>query len=127
MYSNAARAYFQTKVKTTTKEDLVVQLYEAAVKFLEQAKEKIIEKDYIAKGERIDKALLIIGELNSSLNAEKGGEIAQHLHAFYANCQARILMASLKLDIEKLDEVINMLKQVASAFAEVNRKQKNPQ
>lgn len=127
MYSNAARAYFQTKVKTTTKEDLVVQLYEAAIKFLEQAKERIREKDYIAKGERIDRALMIIGELNSSLNAEKGGEVAKNLHAFYANCQARLLNASLKLDIEKIDEVINMLRQVSSAFAEVSRNHKNMQ
>ncbi len=127
MYSNAARAYFQTKVKTTNKEDLVVQLYEAAIKFLEQAKERIREKDYIAKGERIDRALMIIGELNSSLNLEKGGEVANNLHAFYANCQARLLNASLKLDIEKIDEVIDMLRQVSSAFAEVSRKQKNMQ
>lgn len=127
MYSNAARAYFQTKVKTTTKEDLVVQLYEAAIKFLEQAKERIREKDYIAKGERIDRALMIIGELNSSLNAEKDGEVAKNLHAFYANCQARLLNASLKLDIEKIDEVINMLRQASSAFAEVSRNHKNMQ
>ncbi len=124
MYSNAARAYFNTKVSTTTQEEIVVLLYEAAIKFLEQAKIKIREKDYQEKGNSISKALDIIAELDASLNAEKGGELAQNLHAMYMFCQTRLLMANLKMDITIIDEVINMLKGVGSAFAEIINSQK---
>lgn len=124
MYSNAARAYFSTKVNTTSQEELVVMLFEAAIKFLEQAKIKIEEKDYQEKGNAISKTLDIIAELDSSLNTERGGEVAQNLHALYQFCQSRLLMANLKMDVKIIDEVIGMLKQVGSAFAEVIQSQK---
>lgn len=124
MYSNAARAYFSTKVNTTSQEELVVMLFEAAIKFLEQAKIKIEEKDYQEKGNSISKALDIIAELDSSLNSEKGGEVAQNLHTLYLFCQSRLLMANLKMDVKIIDEVIGMLKQVGSAFAEIIQSQK---
>ncbi|RQD63121.1 MAG: flagellar export chaperone FliS [Desulfonatronovibrio sp. MSAO_Bac4] len=124
MYSNAARAYFSTKVNTTSQEELVVMLFEAAIKFLEQAKIKIEEKDYQEKGNAISKTLDIIAELDSSLNTERGGEVAQNLHALYQFCQSRLLMANLKMDVQIIDEVIGMLKEVGSAFAEVIQSQK---
>ncbi|MFN2269000.1 MAG: flagellar export chaperone FliS [Desulfonatronovibrio sp.] len=119
MYSNAARAYFSTKVNTTSQEELVVMLFEAAIKFLEQAKIQIKAKDYQEKGNSISKALDIIAELDSSLNSQRGGEVAENLHALYQMCQSRLLMANLKMDIEKIDDVIGMLKEVGSAFAQI--------
>ncbi|MFP4083305.1 MAG: flagellar export chaperone FliS [Desulfonatronovibrio sp.] len=124
MYSNAARAYFNTKVTTTTQEEIVVLLYEAAIKFLGQAKIKIKEKDYQEKGNLISKALDIIAELDASLNVDKGGELAQNLHSLYLFCQTRLLMANLKMDTSIIDEVIEMLRSVGSAFAEINNSQK---
>ncbi len=124
MHSSAARAYFSTKVNTTSREEIVVLLYEAAIKFLEQAKIKIREKDYQEKGNAISKALDIISELDSSLNVEKGGDLAQNLHSMYLFCQSRLLMANLKMDIQIIDEVISMLKGVGSAFAEIINSQK---
>lgn len=124
MYSNAARAYFNTKVTTTTQEEIVVLLYEAAIKFLGQAKIKIQEKDYQEKGNLISKVLDIIAELDSSLNVDKGGELAQNLHALYLFCQSRLLMANLKMDPQIIDEVIEMLKSVGSAFAEISNSKK---
>ncbi|WP_035243876.1 flagellar export chaperone FliS [Desulfonatronovibrio hydrogenovorans] len=119
MYSSAAKAYFKTKVNTTSQEEIVVLLFEAAIKFLEQSKIKIQEKDFQEKGNLISKALDVIAELDASLNAEKGGELAQNLHALYLFCQSRLLMANLKMDTEIIDEVITMLKKIGSAFAEI--------
>ncbi|WP_457571513.1 flagellar export chaperone FliS [Desulfovulcanus sp.] len=121
---SAARAYLQTKVNTTTQEELVVLLFEAAIKFLQQAKEKIKENDFAEKGILISKALDIISELDASLNPEKGGEIAKNLHSLYFYCQTRLLIANLKLDCGIIDEVIDILKKIGSAFAEIIQKNK---
>lgn len=126
MYSAAAKAYFNTKVTTTTQEDIVVLLFEGAIKFLEQAKMLIQEKNYQDKGNAITRALDILAELDGSLNVEKGGEMAQNLHAIYLFCQSRLLMANLRMDTEIIDEVIGMLKTVGSAFGEISKSKKNP-
>jgi flagellar protein FliS len=119
MQYNAAQAYLKTQVTTTSQEELVVMLYDAAIKFLTRAKIKISEKDMAQKGILISKALDIIAELDGSLNAKQGGELAKNLHTMYAYCNARLLKANIKLDTEIIDEVIHILSEFRSAFAEI--------
>ncbi len=119
MQYNAAQAYFKTQVTTTTQEELVIMLYDAAIKFLTRAKIKIEEKDMAQKGILISKALDIIAELDGSLNVKHGGELAQNLHSMYFYCNARLLKANIKLDTAIIDEVIHILSEFRSAFAEI--------
>lgn len=119
---SAARSYFQTQVTTTTQGDLLIMLFDAALKFLRQAKEKIEEKDYAKKGILISKALDILSELQGSLNAQKGGELADRLQKLYFFCSARLLAANLKMDVAKIDEVVHILTGLREAFFEANGK-----
>lgn len=119
----AAQAYFQTQVSTTSQGELLLMLYDGAVKFLRQAQAKIIEKDYAKKGILISKALDIIAELDGSLNAQKGGEIAQNLHNLYFYCNTRLLMANMNMDTALVDEVIDILAGLRSAYSEIIEKQ----
>lgn len=122
----AAHAYRQTQVNTATPGHLVVMLYDGAITFLEQAKERIQARDYAQKGILISQALDIIAELDSSLNAERGGEIAQNLHKLYMYCNTRLLQANLKMDTSLVDEVIGILDSFRSAFAEIASTQVPP-
>ena len=114
------QSYFQTKVTTTSRGDVLIMLYDGAIKFLQQAKEKIIAKDPAAKGILISKALDIINELDSTLNAEKGGDLVENLHNLYFFCNARLLMANLKMDATLIDQVIKILTGLRAAYAEIN-------
>ena len=122
----AAHAYRQTQVNTATPGHLVVMLYDGAITFLEQAKERIQARDYAKKGILISQALDIIAELDGSLNVEKGGEIAQNLHKLYIYCNTRLLQANLKMDTTLVDEVIGILDSFRSAFAEISNTQVPP-
>ena len=116
---NAAKTYFQTQVSTVGQGELLILLYDGALKFLNQAKEKIGQKDYGAKGIAISKALDIIAELDSTLNPEAGGELVENLHQLYFICSMRLLKANLKMDIELIDSVIAVLEGLRSAYAEI--------
>lgn len=117
---SAARTYFQTQVATTTQGDLLIMLFDAALKFLRQAKEKIEEKNYAQKGILISKALDILSELQGTLNTQKGGELADRLQKLYFFCSTRLLAANLKMDITKIDEVMHILTGLREAFYEAN-------
>ncbi|MEA5090806.1 flagellar export chaperone FliS [Solidesulfovibrio sp.] len=119
---SAARSYFQTQVSTTTQGDLLIMLFDAALKFLRQAKEKIAARDYAQKGILISKALDILSELQSTLNAQKGGELADRLQKLYFFCSTRLLAANLNLDVAKIDEVMHILTGLREAFNEANAK-----
>ncbi len=115
----AAQAYFQTQVNTTSQGQLLVLLYDGAIKFLKQAKVKIDEKDYAQKGILISKAIDVIAELAGSLNVQKGGDLAENLHKLYFYCNTKLLQANMKMDTGLIDEVITILTSLRGAFAEV--------
>jgi flagellar protein FliS len=121
MYNAAARAYLQTQVTTTKPGDVIVLLYEGALKFLAQAKVKMAEGDPEAKGILLSKAIDIISELDASLNMQKGGELGENLHKLYFYCNTRLLQANLKLDPKLIDEVATILSSLKSAFEEISQ------
>lgn len=116
---NAAKTYFQTQFTTMGQGEVLLLLYDGALKFLAQAKEKIALKDYGAKGIAISKALDIISELDATLNPEAGGELVANLHQLYFICSTRLLKANLKMDVELIDTVIDVLNGLRSAYAEI--------
>ena len=115
----AAHAYLQTQVTTTSQGDLVVMLYDGAIKFLTRAKELLLANDMAGKGNYISKALDIVNELDCTLNLEKGGELAANLHNLYFFCNSRLLMANLKKSPEMIDDVMKVLSGLRSAYAEI--------
>lgn len=117
----AAYAYLATQVTTTDQGDLLLMLYEGAIKFLKQAKVKMEERDFAQKGILISKALDVIAELDGSLNAEKGGELAQNLHNLYFYCNTRLLQANLRMNLAQVDEVIRILEALKEAFTQISK------
>lgn len=118
MQQKALNAYFQTQVNTTSQGELLLMLYDGALKFLKLAKQKIEEKDYAGKGMLISKAIDVISELDNSLNTQ-GGEITQNLHNLYFFCNTRLLKANLKMDTTFIDEVVTILTGLRDAFAQI--------
>jgi flagellar protein FliS len=117
--ANPARAYLATQVETTTQGELLIMLYEAAIKFLKRAKIEIDNKDYAKKGIYISKAMAIIHELAESLNKEKGGEITPKLNQLYMFCTSQLIKANIRLDKKMVDDVIKILDGLRSAYAHI--------
>lgn len=115
----AAHAYLQTQVTTTGQGDVVVLLYDGAIKFLNKAKDLLAQNDMAGKGLNISKTLDIISELEASLNREKGGELAKNLHGLYTFCQSHLIKANIKKSPEMIDDVIRVLSGLRSAYAEI--------
>ncbi|MDL2210631.1 flagellar export chaperone FliS, partial [Desulfovibrio sp. OttesenSCG-928-O18] len=115
----AARAYFETQVTTTSQGQILIMLYDGAIKFLNQAKERMEAKDYAGKGKLISNAIDVINELASSLNAEKGGDLATNLNELYFYCNKRLFMANSRMDSAGIDEVIKILSGIRSAYAQI--------
>lgn len=117
--ANPARAYLATQVETTTQGELLIMLYEAAIKFLKRAKIEIGNKDYAKKGIYISKAMAIIHELSESLNKEKGGDITPRLAQLYMFCTSQLIKANIRMDTKMIDDVIKILDGIRSAYAQI--------
>ncbi|PKN09017.1 MAG: flagellar export chaperone FliS [Deltaproteobacteria bacterium HGW-Deltaproteobacteria-8] len=115
----AAKAYLSTQVTTATQGDLLLLLYDTAIKHIKLAKDKMAERDFAAKGILISKAIEIVSELHESLNKEKGGEVAKNLSKVYFLCNTRLLQANIEMNPARLDEVVGILSGLRQAFAQI--------
>lgn len=68
------------------------------------------------KGKCITKAIALVGELQDSLDMEKGGEISINLFELYDYIVRCLLQANLNNDSEKLDEVKKLITEIKEGW-----------
>jgi flagellar protein FliS len=102
--------------------ELVVMLYDGAIQSLVQANALIQRGDIQAKAQQIIRATNIISELSGVLDLEQG-EVAQNLDGIYGYARKQLISANLRNDQRKINEVVNLLKELRSAWQELAQRQ----
>lgn len=120
--NSLSNVYQQVEVNTCNKLQLVVMLYDGAIRFLSEARTAILTKNVRAKAVALDRALAIIGELQSTLQLEEGGDVAASLNSLYNYMNESLLLASAEMDAKPVDHVIRLLKTLNSAWTEIAQK-----
>ncbi len=110
---NAAKQYQNVSAQTSTinadPHRLIQILMENALEKLALAKGHMSRNNIHDKGTNISLALAIIEALQTSLDKEKGNEIAENLYELYAYMINTLIEANLHNDLNKIDEVIKIL------------------
>ena len=119
------KEYQKTAVATATPLQLVLMLYDSAIRHCEQAVQAIQEKNLPAQHEHLTKAQRILSELTASLDLEAGGEIAKNLFSIYAFCLNSLVEANLKDDAEKVKPCLRILQELRDSWGEVLQSQQN--
>lgn len=113
--------YRQTSIQTAPPEQLIVMLYDGAIRSLEQAKLALqAGKD---PAEAIAKAQDIFAELAASLNLN-AGEIAGNLTQLYDFWIRRLFQAQIHREAPMVDEVTTMVRDLREAWATVAAQQR---
>jgi len=105
----ATATYEESAVMTQDRGRLIVMLYDGAIKFLRQAIMACEQGDHEKKGRLIGRAQDIIFELNTILDVEAGGQIAQNLRKLYNFMWRHLSQANAGNDVGKIREVIGLL------------------
>lgn len=114
-------SYRQTEVQSRTPLELVTMLYDGALRFLAVARDAIERRDIAARREALNRALAIVGELQSTLNMELGGEIAVELDRLYEYSNLRLIDAAIKNDVAPVDEVRRIFEVLRDGWATAAR------
>jgi flagellar protein FliS len=101
---------------------IVQILLENLIDRLGKAKIYMSENNIHDKGVYISMAITIIEGLKTSLDKEKGGDIAKNLDDLYVYMTATLLEANLNNSIEKIDEVISLLKEIKKGWDAIPEK-----
>lgn len=116
----AARRYREEHVSGLSQKELILMLYDGAIKFASSAKEAIARKDFPSSYKAIVKARDVVTELLCILNVEQGGEVALNLRRLYVYMIGRLTEANFTHEIPLLDNVIAILGNLRSAWAELD-------
>jgi flagellar protein FliS len=113
----AALRYRQTEVTSRTPLELVVMLYDGALRFIAQAREAVERGDIPSRRNAVSRAMSIVSELQSTLKLEEGGAVAESLDGLYSFVMERLIAASFKKQTAPLDEATQVLTVLRDAWS----------
>lgn len=122
-YQRPWNSYRQISAHTASPGQLVLMLYDGAIRFLEKALSGFEMDDPVDFNQTINNNLLraqsIISELNSTLNLEEGGQLALTLRRLYGYMDDRLMESNLNKTPEGIHDTIRRLTVLRDAWQEM--------
>jgi len=119
--TNARTSYRENAVPGASAVRLVVLLYEQLIQDLTQAAQAIEQNDIEWRTSRINHAILVIGHLQSALDFDKGGKVAQNLDHFYNTLRQNLVQVQFSPSKAGVAQQITDLLALREAWTEVER------
>ena len=119
--------YQVNQVNTASPEQILLMLYDGAIRFTRQAIEGVEEDKLDKKRHGISKTVAIITEFSNTLDHKIGGKIAEDLHELYDFTIRELIAANIGNDVEKLESVEKLLVDLRQTWGEavaINKKEK---
>ena len=124
-----AKQYQNNHILSASPEQILIMLYDGAIRFTRQGILGIEENRPSLKLEGISRALAIIAEFSNTLDREVGGEIADNLDALYHFMMRELTDARSENSVARLRVVEALLLDLRATWAEaieINRKASHP-
>ncbi|QKJ67890.1 flagellar export chaperone FliS [Deefgea piscis] len=130
MMKKAISAYGQASidlvVESASPHQLIVMLYEGAIKSVVTARFQMEQGKIAEKGAAISKAIAILDDgLRLALDHEQGGELVENLDRLYEYLSFQLLTANINNDVNALVHVIEILTQLKDAWQSIGPNQLN--
>lgn len=84
-------------------------LYDGAIRFTTQARDAAKRRDIPTRRDAVSRVIAIVSELQSTLDVERGGEVATSLDRLYTFMLERLMSASFNQDPALFDDVLKVL------------------
>lgn len=118
--ANPWKSYRQIATQTAPPGQLILMLFDGAVRALECAQLGFNCADIGERNSTIHnnlrRAVDIIRELNVSLDMEAGGQLAETLRGLYCFFERRLVQSNLKKSRKGIDEILPMIRQLRDAW-----------
>jgi len=126
---HSLKSYRTIATQTASPGQLVLMLYEGAIRFLERALAGFEHTDPLDFNQTINNNILrardIINELNSSLDLDQGGELAFTLRRLYDFMNRQLLRSNARKAPEGIHDTLRLLNALRDAWSQMLRRQEN--
>ena len=115
-------AYKKTQIETASPEMLVLMLYDGAIKFMGQAEIAFEDKNIEQISNLLLRVQAIFTELLTTLDKEKGGEIALNLERLYVFFLEKLGDANIKKDPKPMLDIKPMVIDLRNTWEQAMQK-----
>ena len=123
------KTYQRNEVETASPEKILILLYDGAIQFLNKAKIAMQNNNVPEIHNNIIGCEEIIEEFINTVDEEKGGDFAIRIKALYQYFYNTLVMANIKKDESKSDEVLKHLIELRATWKQaiaIANSQKTP-
>jgi flagellar protein FliS len=117
--AQARKAYQSAEVETCSQRDILVKLMEGVDRFMGEAAQALRNSQFEAAHTASSKARRILVELLSTLDFNKGGEVAPRLRDLYLFLISELTMGNLKSEPETIDKLRPIIQTLVDAWRNV--------
>jgi flagellar secretion chaperone FliS len=121
----AKLTYRENAVRSAAPIELVVILFDAAIDDMRRAASAAKAGDIEERAAAIRHAMLVLQQLQGTLDFEKGGQVARQFEQFYNLVRAKLLESQLRNSSDLMQQQIQFMSEVRDCWAEAE-KQLNP-
>ncbi|MCU0662995.1 MAG: flagellar export chaperone FliS [Myxococcota bacterium] len=112
------QAYRKVHVETSNPGQILIALYDAAIRNIQHGIERIDKRDYPGKGVALNKAYAIIAEFINALDFSVAPELCANLEGIYTFMLDQISEANTNMNSEPLQPVLRHLQSLRATWAE---------
>lgn len=112
------QAYRKVQVETSNPGQILVALYDAAIRNVKHAMDRIDKRDFGGKGVALNKAYAIIAEFINALDYRVAPELCANLEGIYTFMLDQISEANSTMTTEPLSHVLRHLESLRTTWAE---------
>ena len=123
---SAHQVYRQTQAQTAAPGELVVMLYQGALRFVTSAIEALDARDIQGAHNGLVRTQAIISELNTTLDVARGGQFARNLSSLYDFMTRRLIDANVRKEAAPAREVQGLLRELLPAWQTAVRQNATP-
>jgi len=124
-YGNYQNAYKKASVNTLDQNKLIIMLYDGAIKNANFAVEHLKTGEIEKVHNGLVKTKNIVTELMATLNMDQGGDIAKNLQSLYSYMFSLLIEANMEKKSEPIIVVIDLLKELKTAWVQINKNNKS--
>ncbi len=101
-------------------------LYDGALRFIGLAKDAMRRQDLFGQNQNLQRAQKVVSELMSSLDMERGGEVATNLFSLYGFVYNQLVVANVEDSEEALEQASRVLRELRGSWAQLDQQIRKP-
>jgi len=123
MGSNPYNKYKSTQIKTASREQILLMLYDGAIKYMKQGRDALNDDNHELAHDKLIQAQDIVTELMASLDMDIGGDVAEDLYSLYDFILHNLVQANVEKNPRRVGQALDVMTDLNDAWDTVINEQ----